>query len=137
MCLSASPLWRPVLRLLLPCRPFSAQVAQASPACLPRWHIHYVCAAMPRLPFCAILCVSYSCPEVSPLRFLSLSSPNLSTTVLPKAFRMVSLASQTWMTLGVLTAFEASKTNERASYCSIVTIMCNVQYDILDTIIWT
>ena len=67
--------------------------------------------AMPGLPFCVSLTVSRSRPEVSPFQFVSLSSSNLSTAMLPKASRMASLASQAWMTLAVSTAFEASKTN--------------------------
>ena len=76
------------------------------PCLPPPWHISYMCTAMPRLPFCMILTISRSLPEVSPFQFLSLSSSNLSTTELHKARLMASLASQT---LVVSTAFEASK----------------------------
>ena len=83
---------------------------QANTAMPPPWHILYMCIAMQRLPFCVILVISSSRPEVTAFQFLSLSSSNLSTTVLPKPSRMASLASQTWMTLAVSTAFEACQT---------------------------
>ena len=83
---------------------------RAGKACLPHpRHIRYTRTAMPRLPFCLISTISCSCPEFSPFQFLSLSRSNLSTTVLPKASRFpkASLASQTWMTPAISTAFEA------------------------------
>ena len=81
---------------------------RAGKPCLhPPWHSRYMCTAMPRLPFCMILIIICSRPEVSSFRFLSLSSSNLSTTAPPQASRVASLASHTWMAPAISAAFEA------------------------------
>ena len=80
-----------------------------SPAQTNIGHGCYLVIALFDINIHRLLCFGRPHSEVSSSQFLSLSTSNLSTEVLPKASHMASLASQTWTTLAVSMAFEASE----------------------------